>query len=92
MSKAPENPKAAELSGRLDQLDKDLAKAEQDILNRMRAPLDRSDPAKDLTNRLKEQEVRETAALITDSNTKTQDKSKRVLSTQVSLGQSQLRD
>ncbi|XP_036426038.1 envoplakin a [Colossoma macropomum] len=56
VSKAPENPKTAELAGRLDQLDKDLAKAEQDILNRMRAPLDRSDPAKDLANRLKEQE------------------------------------
>lgn len=53
---APENPKTAELAGRLDQLNKDLALAEQDILNRMRTPLDRTDPAKDLANRKKEQE------------------------------------
>lgn len=53
-----ENPKAAELSGRLSQLDKDLALAELDMLKRMRAPLDSSNPAGDLANRLKDQEVR----------------------------------
>ncbi|XP_007252199.3 envoplakin a [Astyanax mexicanus] len=56
VAKVPENPKTAELASRLDQLDKDLALAEQDILNRMRTPLDRTDPAKDLANRKKEQE------------------------------------
>ncbi|KAL2087222.1 hypothetical protein ACEWY4_018281 [Coilia grayii] len=53
---APENPKALELAGRLSDLDKDLAQAEQGMLSRLRAPLDRTDSAKDLASRLKEQE------------------------------------
>ncbi|KAB5584462.1 hypothetical protein PHYPO_G00107800 [Pangasianodon hypophthalmus] len=56
VSKSLENPKATELSGRLDQLDKDLTLAELDMLNRMRAPLDSSNPGGDLAHRLKEQE------------------------------------
>lgn len=56
VSAAPEDPKALELAGRLSDLDKDLGQAEQDILARLRGPLDRTDPAKDLANRLKEQE------------------------------------
>lgn len=55
--RADENPKAIELAGRLNQLDKDLAQAEKNTLNSLRAPLNRTDPATDLTNRLKEQEV-----------------------------------
>lgn len=58
LAKPLENPKATELSGRLSQLDKDLVLAETDMQNRMRAPLNNSNPAGDLSNRLKEQEVR----------------------------------
>lgn len=58
LSKSLDNPKSAELGGRLNQLDKDLALAELDMLNRMRAPLDNSNPAGALAIRLKEQEVR----------------------------------
>lgn len=71
--RADDNPKALELSGRLNQLDKDLAQAEKNTLSSLRAPLNRSDPATDLTNRLKEQEVRQvwltyfTYCLVTDS-------------------------
>ncbi|XP_053493210.1 envoplakin a [Ictalurus furcatus] len=56
VARSLDNTKATELSGRLSQLDKDLTLAELDILNRMRAPLDSSNPAGDLTYRLKEQE------------------------------------
>ncbi|KAI5108835.1 envoplakin [Silurus meridionalis] len=56
VSKSLENPKATQYSERLNQLDKDLALAEQDMQSRMRAPLDSSNPAGDLANRLKEQE------------------------------------
>ncbi|XP_030638711.1 envoplakin a [Chanos chanos] len=58
----PEDPKAVELAEQLDQMDKDLMQAEQDIRSRLRAPLDRNDPARDLANRLREQE-RAAAAL-----------------------------
>lgn len=57
VSSAAEGPRATELTGRLNQLDSDLALAELDIKNRMRAPLDNNNPAGDLTSRLKEQEV-----------------------------------
>uniref|UniRef100_A0AAY4A5U4 Envoplakin n=1 Tax=Denticeps clupeoides TaxID=299321 RepID=A0AAY4A5U4_9TELE len=56
VSSAPVDPKATELTGRLDKLDKDLAQAEQGILNRLRTPLDRSNSAQDLAGRLKDQE------------------------------------
>ncbi|XP_067115838.1 envoplakin a [Osmerus mordax] len=56
VSSAPPNPKAVALDSKLDKLDGDLAQAEQDILSRLRAPLDRNDPAADMANRLKEQE------------------------------------
>uniref|UniRef100_A0A667ZXF4 Envoplakin a n=1 Tax=Myripristis murdjan TaxID=586833 RepID=A0A667ZXF4_9TELE len=59
VSSAPTNPKAAALAEQLDKLDSDLAQTEEDILSRLRAPLNRSDPAGDLANRLKEQEVRD---------------------------------
>ncbi|KAJ8283836.1 hypothetical protein COCON_G00026860 [Conger conger] len=56
VTRAAMDPKSAELATKLDQLDDDLDKAQQDILSLMRAPLDRTDPAADLANRLKEQE------------------------------------
>lgn len=52
------DPKVASLAQQLEKLDEDLAKEEESILNRLRAPLSRTDPAGDLANRLKEQEVR----------------------------------
>ncbi|XP_051996354.1 envoplakin a [Xyrauchen texanus] len=54
--RAEDNPRAVELAGRLNQMDKNLAQAEKDTLSSLRAPLNRTDPATDLTNRLKEQE------------------------------------
>lgn len=57
VSAAPENPKAVELANRLGDLDKDLAQAEEDMLSRLRTPLDRTNTANDLANRLREQEV-----------------------------------
>ncbi|KAK3575139.1 hypothetical protein QTP86_020956 [Hemibagrus guttatus] len=56
LSKSLESPKATELSGRMNHLDKDLELVEQDMLNQMRAPLNSSNPAADLSNRLKEQD------------------------------------
>lgn len=66
LSKSLDNSKSAELGGRLNQLDKDLALAELDMLNRMRAPLDNSNPAGALAIRLKEQEVRKKMTRIQD--------------------------
>ncbi len=56
--RAEENSKAAELASSLNQMDKDLAQVEMDILSSLRAPLNRTDPVTDLAKRLKEQEVR----------------------------------
>uniref|UniRef100_A0AAX7V2A8 Desmoplakin SH3 domain-containing protein n=1 Tax=Astatotilapia calliptera TaxID=8154 RepID=A0AAX7V2A8_ASTCA len=56
VSSAPMDPKVAALSQQLDKLDNDLAKAEESMLSRLRAPLSRSDPAGDLAKRMKEQE------------------------------------
>ncbi|XP_062853902.1 envoplakin a [Trichomycterus rosablanca] len=56
LSNSLANPKAGEISGRLDQLDLDLTAAEQNMLNRMRVPLDTNDPTRDLTKRLSDQE------------------------------------
>lgn len=42
----------------MDNLDNDLASAEESMLSRLRAPLNRSDPAGDLAKRLREQEVK----------------------------------
>ncbi|KAI1896733.1 hypothetical protein AGOR_G00097840 [Albula goreensis] len=56
VSSAAEDPKTKAIASKLDKLDEDLEKAQEDILSRMRSPLDRSDPAGDLANRLREQE------------------------------------
>ncbi|XP_006635532.2 envoplakin a [Lepisosteus oculatus] len=56
VSSTPEDPKVKQLSASLEQMDKELAQTEKDILRRLRTPLDRSSPSQDLANRLKEQE------------------------------------
>ncbi|XP_017293252.1 envoplakin a [Kryptolebias marmoratus] len=50
------DPKAEALAQQLNQLDNDLARAEDSMLSRLRAPLSRTDPAGDLAKRLQEQE------------------------------------
>uniref|UniRef100_A0A8C3B2J8 Envoplakin a n=1 Tax=Cyclopterus lumpus TaxID=8103 RepID=A0A8C3B2J8_CYCLU len=44
------------LSQQLDKLDSDLARAEESMLSRLRAPLSRTDPTGDLAKRMREQE------------------------------------
>nr|XP_015809808.2 envoplakin a [Nothobranchius furzeri]XP_054607682.1 envoplakin a [Nothobranchius furzeri] len=56
LSTAPLDSKARALTQQLDQLDNDLAQAEERMLNQLRAPLSRTDPTGDLAKRLKEQE------------------------------------
>ncbi|KAM9314217.1 envoplakin a [Pholidichthys leucotaenia] len=56
VSSTPVDPKITSLAQELDQMDKDLASAEQSMLNSLRAPLNQSDPASDLAQRLMEQE------------------------------------
>ncbi|XP_054459877.1 envoplakin a [Anoplopoma fimbria] len=56
VSSAPLDPKVKALSQQLDKLDGDLARAEESMLSRLRAPLSRTDPAGDLARRLREQE------------------------------------
>ncbi|XP_042337550.1 envoplakin-like, partial [Plectropomus leopardus] len=56
VSSGPVDPKVSALSKQLDKLDNDLAKAEESMLNRLRAPLNPNDPAGDLAKRLREQE------------------------------------
>ena len=57
MQSAPESPKAVQLSGDLDRINRDLDKLKKEILSRLRAPLDNRSPTKDLANRLQEHEV-----------------------------------
>ncbi|XP_008315291.1 envoplakin a [Cynoglossus semilaevis] len=56
VSSAPLDPKLSALAQQMDNLDNDLASAEESMLSRLRAPLNRSDPAGDLAKRLREQE------------------------------------
>lgn len=58
VSSAPPDPKLTAMAEQLDKLDNDLTKAEESMLSRLRAPLNKSDPAGDLAQRLKEQEVK----------------------------------
>lgn len=51
------DPKAVALTQQLDSLERDLASTEESMLSRLRSPLSRTDPASDLTDRLREQEV-----------------------------------
>uniref|UniRef100_A0A3P9L8L1 Envoplakin n=1 Tax=Oryzias latipes TaxID=8090 RepID=A0A3P9L8L1_ORYLA len=61
VSSAPPDPKLTAMAEQLDKLDNDLTKAEEGMLSRLRAPLNKSDPAGDLAQRLKEQEKTEKA-------------------------------
>ena len=63
VSSAPPDPKVAAVAQELDKLDNDLVDAEEAMLNRLRAPLSRTDPTGDLAKRLKEQEVRQINSL-----------------------------
>ncbi|KAJ7992766.1 hypothetical protein DPEC_G00282090 [Dallia pectoralis] len=56
VSSAPEDPKTTALDGQLDKISKDVDCSVKDILSRLRTPLDRSDPIRDLANRMKENE------------------------------------
>ncbi|XP_028842977.1 envoplakin [Denticeps clupeoides] len=56
VSSAPSDPRASDLTDRLDKLIADLLRTEKDMLNRLRAPLDRRDPTLDLSSRIKEHE------------------------------------
>uniref|UniRef100_A0A8C7G881 Envoplakin-like n=1 Tax=Oncorhynchus kisutch TaxID=8019 RepID=A0A8C7G881_ONCKI len=56
VANAPVDPKTTVLASQLDKISKNLDHSEKDILSRLRAPLDRSDPTRDLANRLKEHE------------------------------------
>ncbi|XP_055080434.1 envoplakin a isoform X2 [Periophthalmus magnuspinnatus] len=56
VASATVDPKARALADQLSKLDSDLAKAEADLLNRLRTPLDRSDPTGDLAKKLRDQE------------------------------------
>ncbi|KAM7372391.1 hypothetical protein PAMP_009560 [Pampus punctatissimus] len=53
---APEDPKAAELASKLDEINNALDQEEKEILSRLRTPLDNRNPTQDLTNRLQEHE------------------------------------
>ncbi|KAM4585466.1 envoplakin a [Odontesthes bonariensis] len=55
VSSAPPDPKVTALAQQLDKLDNDLAKTEESMLSRLRAPLSRTDPSGDLAKRMKEQ-------------------------------------
>lgn len=63
MSSAAPDPKVASLAQQLEKLDEDLAKAEESMLSRLRAPLSHTNPAEDLADRLKEQQVRALTAV-----------------------------
>ncbi|XP_053713927.1 envoplakin-like [Synchiropus splendidus] len=55
-SSAPMDPKATALAQELNNVDKGLTNAEDDLLSLLRAPLSRSDPSGDLAKRLQDQE------------------------------------
>ncbi|KAM8825170.1 envoplakin-like [Synchiropus picturatus] len=57
VSTPPEDPKAAEHAARLDKINTMLDRCKQDILGRLRAPLDNRSPTEDLERRLQEHEA-----------------------------------
>lgn len=58
-SSSPQDKQGAnDLSSRLDKVMEGLLKAEKDIQNRLRAPLDRRSPVQDLSKRIDDHEVR----------------------------------
>ncbi|XP_076121399.1 envoplakin [Alosa pseudoharengus] len=60
-SSPQDKPLANNLSTRLDKVMEGLLKAEKDTQNRLRAPLDRRNPTRDLSNRISEHEKTELA-------------------------------
>ncbi|XP_051988813.1 envoplakin-like isoform X1 [Xyrauchen texanus] len=52
----PDNSKARVISSQLDRIIADLVKLEKDVLNRIRSPLQRSDPIGDLSVRIRDHE------------------------------------
>ncbi|XP_034045227.1 envoplakin a [Thalassophryne amazonica] len=56
VSSSPMDPKALALANQLSNIDADLAKTEENMLNRLRTPLSKTDPTGDLASRLREQE------------------------------------
>ncbi|XP_056608310.1 envoplakin [Triplophysa dalaica] len=56
VSTAPRDSKYDTTNSQLDRIIEDLLKLEKDLQNRMRRPLDRSDPVGDLSGRIKDQE------------------------------------
>ncbi|KAM9779788.1 envoplakin-like [Neosynchiropus ocellatus] len=57
VSSPPEDPRAAELAARLDKINTSLDRCKQDILGRLRAPLDNRSRTEDLEQRLREHEA-----------------------------------
>ncbi|MFT7797741.1 envoplakin-like [Arapaima gigas] len=55
MSSTSDDPKTGRLASKLDRIDSDLTQVRQDILSRLRTPLDHKDPVHDLSERLKKQ-------------------------------------
>ncbi|PIO24598.1 hypothetical protein AB205_0043830, partial [Aquarana catesbeiana] len=51
-----EDPQATQILNKLNKIHGDLQDTEQEILTRVRAPVNRSSPSQDLTRRLKDQE------------------------------------
>ncbi|KAL0993032.1 hypothetical protein UPYG_G00102410 [Umbra pygmaea] len=56
VASAPVDPKTTAMDSKLDKINKELDQSVKDIKNRLRTPLDRKDPTRDLANRMKEHE------------------------------------
>lgn len=54
---ASDDSQAGQLLNKLDNLSGDLVQVEKDVFNRVRSPVNHSDPIEDLTKRIKDQEV-----------------------------------
>uniref|UniRef100_A0A3Q3IKI1 Uncharacterized protein n=1 Tax=Monopterus albus TaxID=43700 RepID=A0A3Q3IKI1_MONAL len=54
LQSAPEDPRAAELAGELDKINRGLDRVEKEIQGRLRTPLDKRNPTQDLDKRLQE--------------------------------------
>uniref|UniRef100_A0A3Q3Q438 Uncharacterized protein n=1 Tax=Monopterus albus TaxID=43700 RepID=A0A3Q3Q438_MONAL len=57
LQSAPEDPRAAELAGELDKINRGLDRVEKEIQGRLRTPLDKRNPTQDLDKRLQEHET-----------------------------------
>lgn len=66
MSRSPpvvqDDPQADQLLSSLDRVGKDLIQVEKEVLNRVRSPVNFSDPTDDLARRIKHQQVGAAAA------------------------------